>query len=117
MAEQHDRILGYFLEEAGEHLKTIEQGLRKLPETVRQPTMIRELFRAAHSIKGSAAMLGLVDVQKIGNQFEANFRLLKEQPQIAVDNQLQSLFLESFRFLEAGINDVRIARDPYHCSQ
>jgi chemotaxis protein histidine kinase CheA/ActR/RegA family two-component response regulator len=110
---EHDRILGYFLEEAIEHLNTIEQGLRKLPETVRQPTMIRELFRAAHSIKGSAAMLGLVDVQKIGNQFEANFRLLKDHPQIAVDNQLQSLFLESFRFLQAGINDVRIASDPY----
>jgi chemotaxis protein histidine kinase CheA/ActR/RegA family two-component response regulator len=110
---EHDRILGYFLEEASEHLNTIEQGLRKLPETVRQPTMIRELFRAAHSIKGSAAMLGLVDVQKIGNQFEANFRLLKEHPQIAVDTQLQSLFLESFGFLQAGINDVRIARDPY----
>jgi chemotaxis protein histidine kinase CheA/ActR/RegA family two-component response regulator len=112
--EQHDRILGYFLEEASEHLNTIEQGLRKLPETVKQPTMIRELFRAAHSIKGSAAMLGLLNVQKISNQFEANFRLLKEQPQIAVDRQLQSLFLESFGFLQAGINDVRIASDPYH---
>ena len=110
---EHDRILGYFLEEASEHLHTIEQGLRKLPETVRQPTMIRELFRAAHSIKGSAAMLGLVDVQKIGNQFEANFRLLKEHPQIAVDNQLQTLFLESFGFLQSGIEDVRIASDPY----
>jgi chemotaxis protein histidine kinase CheA/ActR/RegA family two-component response regulator len=110
---EHDRILGYFLEEASEHLNTIEQGLRKLPETVKQPTMIRELFRAAHSIKGSAAMLGLLDIQKIGNQFEANFKLLKEQPQIAVDNQLQSLFLESFGFLQAGINDVKGSSDPY----
>ncbi|WP_309742493.1 hypothetical protein, partial [Chamaesiphon sp. OTE_20_metabat_361] len=58
-------------------------------------------------------MLGLIDVLTIGNQFVANFRLLKEHPQIAVDNQLQSLFLESFGFLQAGINDVRIARDPY----
>ncbi|WP_310481089.1 response regulator [Chamaesiphon sp. VAR_48_metabat_403] len=114
MAEQHDRILGYFLEEASEHLITIEQGLRKLPETVRQPTMIRELFRAAHSIKGSAAMLGLTDVQKISNQFEANFRLLKENSQIDVDSQLQSLFLQSFGFLRAGIEAVRVASDPYH---
>ena len=111
---EHDRILGYFLEEAIEHLHTIEQGLRKLPETVRQPTMIRELFRAAHSIKGSAAMLGLPDVQKIGNQFEANFKLLKEQPQIEVDSHLQSLFLVSFSFLQAGIERIRVASDPYH---
>jgi chemotaxis protein histidine kinase CheA/ActR/RegA family two-component response regulator len=111
--EKHDRILGYFLEEASEHLNTIEQGLLKLPETVRQPATIRELFRAAHSIKGSAAMLGLLDIQKIGNQFEANFKLLKEQPQIAVDSHLQSLFLESFGFLRAGIEEVRQSSDPY----
>ncbi len=110
---ENDRILGYFLEEASEHLNTIEQGLRKLPETVRQPTTIRELFRAAHSIKGSAAMLGLLDVQKIGNQFEANFKLLKEQPQIAVDSQLQSLFLASFSVLQVGIEQVRTATNPY----
>uniref|UniRef100_UPI0025D4AE03 Hpt domain-containing protein n=1 Tax=Chamaesiphon sp. GL140_3_metabinner_50 TaxID=2970812 RepID=UPI0025D4AE03 len=110
---ENDRILGYFLEEASEHLITIEQGLRKLPETVRQPTMIRELFRAAHSIKGSAAMLGLTDVQKISNQFEANFRILKEHPQIPVDSQLQSLFLQSFGFLSAGIQEVRAASNPY----
>ncbi len=113
MAEQQDRILGYFLEEASEHLHTIEQGLGKLPETVRQPATIRELFRAAHSIKGSAAMLGLTDVQQVGNQFEANFKLLKEQPQIAVDRHLQSLFLESFNFLRAAIDDVKASNDPY----
>ena len=111
---EHDRILGYFLEEASEHLHTIEQGLRKLPETVRQPTMIRELFRAAHSIEGSAAMLGLPDIQKIGNQFEANFKLLKEQPQIEVDSHLKSLFLVSFSFLQAGIERIRVASDPYY---
>jgi chemotaxis protein histidine kinase CheA/ActR/RegA family two-component response regulator len=110
---QNDRILGYFLEEAVEHLNTIEQGLRNLPETVKQPDLIRELFRAAHSIKGSAAMLGLTDVQQVGNQFEANFKLLKEQPQIAVDRQLQALFLESFRFLAAGIEEVKTSSDPY----
>jgi chemotaxis protein histidine kinase CheA/ActR/RegA family two-component response regulator len=113
MAEKHDRILGYFLEEAIEHLDTIEQGLLDLPQTVKQPETIRELFRAAHSIKGSAAMLGLLDIQKIGNQFEANFKLLKEQPQIAVDSHLQSLFLESFGFLKAGIEEVRTSSDPY----
>ena len=110
---EHDRILGYFLEEANEHLHTIEQGLRKLPETVRQPTIMSELFRAAHSIEGSAAMLGLPEVQQIGKQFEANFKLLKEQPQIAVDNHLQSLFLASFSFLKAGIERVRQSSDPY----
>ena len=110
---EHDRSLGYFLEEANEHLHTIEQGLRKLPETVRQPTIMSELFRAAHSIEGSAAMLGLPEVQQIGKQFEANFKLLKEQPQIAVDNHLQSLFLASFSFLKAGIERVRQSSDPY----
>jgi chemotaxis protein histidine kinase CheA/ActR/RegA family two-component response regulator len=110
---EHDRILGYFLEEASEHLHTIEQGLGKLPETVRQPTTIRELFRAAHSIKGSAAMLGLNDVRQVSDRFEANFKLLKEHPQITVDRHLQTLFLDSFNFLRAAIEEVRQSSDPY----
>jgi chemosensory pili system protein ChpA (sensor histidine kinase/response regulator) len=102
MAEQPDRILGYFLEEANGHLDTIEQGLLKLPETVKNPAAIKELFRAAHSIKGSAAMLGLKDVRQVGHHFEAAFKILKER-EVTVDTKLQSLLLQGFGLLRSSI--------------
>ena len=58
LTEQEQRILGYFIDEAKDHLNTIEQGLMNLQETLQDTEMVNEVFRAAHSIKGGAAMLG-----------------------------------------------------------
>jgi chemosensory pili system protein ChpA (sensor histidine kinase/response regulator) len=57
--EQQQRIMGYFIEEAKDHLNTIEQGVLNLQSTIEDQEMVNELFRAAHSVKGGAAMLGL----------------------------------------------------------
>jgi chemotaxis protein histidine kinase CheA/CheY-like chemotaxis protein len=90
--EQQQRILGYFIEEAREHLNTIEQGLLKLQDTLNDPEMINEVFRAAHSIKGGAAMLGLNSIQHTSHRLEDCFKILKDHP-VKVDQKLESLFL------------------------
>ncbi len=92
LPEQQQRILGYFIEEARDHLNTIEQGLLNLQGTLNDPEMINEVFRAAHSIKGGAAMLGLSSIQRTAHRLEDCFKLLKEHP-VQVDQKLESLFL------------------------
>ncbi|HEY9874109.1 MAG TPA: Hpt domain-containing protein, partial [Candidatus Obscuribacterales bacterium] len=57
--EQQQRIMGYFIEESKDHLNTIDQGLLNLQYTIGDSEMVNEVFRAAHSIKGGAAMLGI----------------------------------------------------------
>ncbi len=92
LPEQQQRILGYFIEEARDHLNTIEQGLMNLQRTLNDPEMVNEVFRAAHSIKGSAAMLGLNSIQHTSHRLEDCFKVLKEHP-VQVDQKLESLFL------------------------
>ncbi|MEA5567160.1 Hpt domain-containing protein, partial [Anabaena sp. UHCC 0399] len=92
LPEQQQRILGYFIEEARDHLNTIEQGLLNLQSTLNDPELINEVFRAAHSIKGGAAMLGLTSIQHTSHRLEDCFKVLKENP-IQVDQKLESLFL------------------------
>ncbi|KAB8332926.1 response regulator [Scytonema tolypothrichoides VB-61278] len=92
LPEQQQRILGYFIEEAKDHLDTIEKGLLNLQSTLDNPEMINEVFRAAHSIKGGAAMLGLSSIQHTAHRLEDYFKVLKEHP-IQVDQKLESLFL------------------------
>jgi chemotaxis protein histidine kinase CheA/ActR/RegA family two-component response regulator len=92
LPEQQQRILGYFIEEARDHLNTIEQGLLNLEGTLNDPEMINEVFRAAHSIKGGAAMLGLTSIQHTSHRLEDCFKVLKEHP-VQVDEKLESLFL------------------------
>ncbi|WP_414541319.1 response regulator [Nostoc sp. CCY0012] len=92
LPEQQQRILGYFIEEARDHLNTIEQGLLNLQDTLNDPEMVNEVFRAAHSIKGGAAMLGLSSIQHTSHRLEDSFKVLKEHP-VQVDQKLESLFL------------------------
>ncbi|MEO0406538.1 MAG: Hpt domain-containing protein, partial [Cyanobacteria bacterium P01_A01_bin.135] len=105
-SDQQQRIMGYFIEEAKDHLNTIEQGLLNLQGTIEDPDMISEVFRAAHSIKGGAAMLGIDSIQQMAHRLEDCFKSLKEQP-VQVDQRLETLFLEVFDALKALIDQLQ----------
>jgi HPt (histidine-containing phosphotransfer) domain-containing protein len=105
LPEQLQRIIGYFLDEATEHLHTLEQGLLNLPNNVQSPQRLHQLIRASHSIKGGAAMLGYSSIQRIAHRLEDYLKLLRECP-IAVDSRLQSLFVQVFDTLVALMQKV-----------
>ena len=93
------RILGYFIEEAKEHLQTLEKGILQLSTSAQDTEMVNEMFRAAHSVKGGAAMLGYTSIQKTAHRLEDAFKLLKESS-INVDQKLESLFLNGYDYLQ-----------------
>ncbi len=106
MSSEHNRILRYFIEETKEHLNTIDQSLLHLTITVADADKISEAFRAAHSIKGGAAMLGIKSIQQIASTLEDGFKVLKETP-VDIDQTLESLLLttaDSLKRLFAHLN-------------
>ncbi|AFZ12094.1 CheA signal transduction histidine kinase [Crinalium epipsammum PCC 9333] len=103
--EQQQRIMGYFIEEAKDHLNTIEKGLLNLQETIQDAEIVNEVFRAAHSIKGGAAMLGISSIQKTAHRLEDCFKLLRDCP-VSVDQKLESLFLKVFDTLQALVEQL-----------
>jgi len=107
MPEQQQRILGYFIEEAKDHLNTIEQGLLNLQATIQDPEMVNEVFRAAHSVKGGAAMLSLGSIQRTAHRLEDYFKVLKEAPTTQVDRELESMFLQVFDGLQALLEELQ----------
>ena len=100
------KILGIFIEEAKEHLQTLEQGILDLGNLVNDTEKINEMFRAAHSIKGGAAMLGYSSIQKTAHRLEDAFKILKENP-LQVDQKLESLFLKGYDLLQILINKLQ----------
>ena len=93
------RILGYFIEEAKEHLQTLEQGILQLATSVKNTETVNEMFRAAHSVKGGAAMLGYTSIQKTAHRLEDSFKILKDNP-VDVDQKLENLFLNGYDHLQ-----------------
>ncbi|NJK46832.1 histidine kinase [Candidatus Gracilibacteria bacterium] len=98
-AANQQKILGYFIEEAKEHLETLERGILELSSVMEDSERVNEMFRAAHSIKGGAAMLGYGSIQKTAHRLEDAFKILKDQT-IAVDRNLESLFLSGYDVLQ-----------------
>ncbi|OKH23592.1 Hpt domain-containing protein [Chroogloeocystis siderophila] len=104
--EQEQRILGYFIDEANDHLNTIEQGLVNLQDTLTDAEMINAVFRAAHSVKGGAAMLGFDSIQQTSHRLEDYFKVLKENATVQVDQKLETLLLKVFDTLQELINNL-----------
>jgi chemosensory pili system protein ChpA (sensor histidine kinase/response regulator) len=72
MAGSFDKsgIIEFFLVEAGEHLQSLNKGLLSLEKNPADTAMIDELFRAAHTLKGSAAMMGFQGVSDVAHKTE-----------------------------------------------
>jgi len=98
-ATKQQQIMGFFIEEAKEHLDTIEQGMLNLEETLADSEQMNELFRAAHSVKGGAAMLGFDSIHRTAHHLEDAFKILKDNP-VKPDRQLENLFLKVFDVLK-----------------
>lgn len=63
-------IVEFFLIEAGEHIQNLNNGLLSLEKDQSNSEIIDELFRAAHTLKGSAAMMGLQGISDVAHKAE-----------------------------------------------
>jgi chemosensory pili system protein ChpA (sensor histidine kinase/response regulator) len=63
-------IIEFFLVEAGDHIQNLNKGLLSLEKNPSDTGMIDELFRAAHTLKGSAAMMGFQGVSDVSHKAE-----------------------------------------------
>jgi two-component system, chemotaxis family, sensor histidine kinase and response regulator PixL len=89
-----DRTYQIFLLEVPNLLQTIECGLVNLCQDI-NPTKVRQLIRAAHSIKGGAANLGLTAIESLAHQMETIFGVLSH-PELPIDVQLEWLLLRLY---------------------
>jgi chemotaxis protein histidine kinase CheA len=105
MDDSKQQIIHYFIEEAQEHLDTVEHGLLDLSEVIKDADRVNELFRAAHSVKGGAAMLGFDSIQKTSHQLEDCFKILRDHS-IPVDRQLESMFLKGYDALKELVSEL-----------
>ena len=72
MAAPFDKsgIIEFFLIEAGEHIQNLNKGLLSLEKDPNDSSIIDELFRAAHTLKGSAAMMGYQGISDVAHKAE-----------------------------------------------
>ena len=83
-----------FIDEVPELLQEIETGLLNLQED-RSTAKVHGIMRAAHSLKGGAASVGLTIIKNIAHQLEDYLKALYNE-NLVVDTELENLFLEAY---------------------
>lgn len=71
-------MMSIFKMETEEHLKNLNKGLLKLEENPGSKELLEELFRTAHSVKGSARMMGFVKIESVAHKIEDIFGVLRK---------------------------------------
>ena len=92
--ELRDRVYQLFGLEVPKMLQTIETELVTL-SIDRSATKVNNLLRAAHSIKGGAASLGLEQIADLAHQIEDIFRVLNH-PDLPFDRNLDQLLFKIY---------------------
>ena len=62
-----------FVDEARERLQSLNAALLRLEDAPGSAEILADVFREAHSLKGSAQLLGFVDIAQIAHQLEELF--------------------------------------------
>ncbi len=72
-------FMDIFKAEADELFLKLQHGLLSLEKNPDQPALIEEVFRVAHTLKGSARMMGLLDIQEVAHHVEDLFDRVKKR--------------------------------------
>src|SRR3954454_3193985 len=91
-----------FYEEARELLISLEEGLLELERRQGDRAHLDRTFRAAHSLKGAAAMVGLESIARFTNGIEAVLEKIRGGT-LAVDSDIITTLLESRDHLAAMV--------------
>jgi chemotaxis family two-component system sensor histidine kinase/response regulator PixL len=92
--EIRDQAYQFFIEEAPELLQILESGLLTLSHD-RSTAKIHNLMRAAHSIKGGAASVGLDAIATLAHRLENIFKALYNEA-LDINTKLEDQLLRAF---------------------
>ncbi len=102
LGSSDDRFREMFFEEARELLISLEEGLMDLERRQGDRAHLDKTFRAAHSIKGAAAMVGLEPIARFTHGIEAVLDRIRSGS-LAVDSDIITTLLESRDHLAAMV--------------
>jgi len=100
-----DRYTEIFREEARDLLGELETALLEMEQQPNDPGLIGRTFRALHTLKGSAGMVGLTDIESLVHELESVFDQVRCE-RLQVSSNLVSLSLAVRDQLRSMLDDL-----------
>ncbi|RUS46772.1 chemotaxis protein CheW [Cohnella sp. AR92] len=101
--------LGLFLDELDEQLQILDERLLELERDSVQPHTIGTIFRAAHTLKGSSAAMGLIRIKELTHQMENIFDLMRGD-RLKASQTLMNVLFECVDEIKAMKTDIQAGK-------
>ncbi len=87
-------FIGKFKEEAGEYLQRLNEGVITLEGDPSNRPLIDQMLRDAHTLKGSARMVGLIEISDVAHRLEDIMVMIRDG-QLAYRPEMSDSFFEA----------------------
>ncbi|MDY6965008.1 MAG: chemotaxis protein CheA [Halobacteriota archaeon] len=94
-----------FVNESREHLEVLNQSLLELEDDPHNMDLLNNIFRSAHTLKGSSATMGYTNVSELTHKME-NVLDLMRNGQIEANTEIMDMLFECFDTLEVLIGEI-----------
>lgn len=98
-------LLGLFLEEAEEQLQRLDEGILQLEKEPGNIEILKEIFRAAHTLKGSSATMGFTEITNLTHAMENLLDSLRNGVMVA-NPEIVDLLLNGTESLRTLLSQV-----------
>lgn len=100
-----DQYLDLFLDESREHLQNMNDGLLALEQQPDDLSVVQEIFRGAHTLKGMSATMGFSDMAELTHKLENVLDAVRNE-ELAVTSESIDILLKGADELEAMTDDI-----------
>jgi two-component system chemotaxis sensor kinase CheA len=103
-------VINDFLTESGELLEELDADLVSLEDASNDPELLNKVFRALHTIKGSASFLALTNLVEIAHVAEDALNVARKG-EAAIDRSFMDLLLEAVDVLKQQFEQLESGED------
>lgn len=104
-----ERLYGTFIEESTEQLEIIEQEILKLEKDSQNEEALEEVFRMAHSLKGSSSLMGFEKMTTLTHSLESMLQKVKDKAIDMTADVVDVLFksLDMLKMMKDAVTDQK----------
>lgn len=102
-----NQYLEMFLDESKEHLQSCNKHLLELEKNPEDLTIVNEVFRSAHTLKGMSATMGYEDIADLTHVMENILDAIRNS-KLQVTADLLDVVFESVSYLEEMVLDIEV---------
>jgi two-component system, chemotaxis family, sensor kinase CheA len=100
-----NQYLDMFIDESKEHLQAINEQLLLLEKNPTDVSIVNEIFRSAHTLKGMSATMGYEDLAQLTHQMENVLDSIRNH-KLVVTTEILDVVFQSIDDLEAMVTDI-----------